>query len=103
MSRIFTYPDQSSEKEVWFSACRNHLQYRFSDLYHLQAYPMTYVDGRLLVDPQKMMNDGYGDTAFLIALCIGRYIERKWIRFTPTGLSAKGFFSASLGWSSLFF
>ena len=48
-----------------------------------KPYPMEYVDGRLLVDPQKMMNDGYGDIALLIAFPIARFIEKKWIGFKP--------------------
>jgi hypothetical protein len=44
-----------------------------------------------------MMNDGYGDISFLIAFCIGRYIERKWIRFEPTGVNAKGIAVCAVG------
>ena len=55
-----------------------------------KPYPMTYVDGKLLVDPQKMMNDGYGDITFLIAFCVGRFIERRWINFEPTGINVPG-------------
>jgi len=58
---------------------------------------MTYVDGKLLVDPQKMMNDGYGDIAFIIAFCIGRYIERRWIRFQPTGINIAGIILCAIG------
>ena len=62
-----------------------------------KQYPMTYVDGKLLVDPQKMMNDGYGDLAFIIAFCIGRYIERRWIRFEPTGINVPGMILWAVG------
>jgi hypothetical protein len=44
-----------------------------------------------------MMNDGYGDIAFLIALCIGRYIERRWIRFEPTGINIPGILLWAVG------
>ena len=46
-----------------------------------KPYPMTYINGVLLVDPQKMMNDGYGDTALLIAFPVARFCEKKWVRF----------------------
>lgn len=62
-----------------------------------KPYPMDYVNGTLLVDPQKMMNDGYGDTAFLIAFCIGRFIERRWIRFEPTGINTPGIILCAVG------
>ena len=55
-----------------------------------KPYPMDYVEGRLLVDPQKMMNDGYGDISKIIAFCIARYVEKKWIRFEPAGMNGRG-------------
>ena len=51
-----------------------------------KPYPMDYVNGVLLVDPQRMMNDGYGDICLLIAFPVARYIEKTWIRFRPAGL-----------------
>ena len=29
------------------------------------------------------MNDGYGDLGKMIGFCIGRFVEKKWIRFEP--------------------
>ena len=51
---------------------------------------MDYVDGKLLVDPQKMMNDGYGDICLLIAFPVARFVEKTWIKFKPTGLKGLG-------------
>lgn len=62
-----------------------------------KPYPLDYVNGELLVSPYKMMNDGYGDTARLIAFCLGRFIERKWIKFKPTGLNTKGIIVSLIG------
>jgi membrane-associated phospholipid phosphatase len=94
---LFRWLDQHPEKENWFLLggvvfCIGALIY-----FSVKEYPMDYVDGKLLVDPQKMMNDGYGDLAFLIAFCIGRYIERRWIRFKPTGINAKGIIVCAVG------
>ena len=58
---------------------------------------MDYVDGKLLVDPQKMMNDGYGDIAKIIAFCIARYVEKKWIRFEPSKKNWKSALICVLG------
>lgn len=66
-----------------------------------KSYPMDYVDGKLLVDPQKMMNDGYGDIAKIIAFCIARYVEKKWIRFESTGLNGRGIILCAVGLAGL--
>ena len=62
-----------------------------------KPYPMTYIDGELLVDPQRMMNDGYGDIALLIAFPVARFIEHKWIRFRAAGLHWKGILTGIIG------
>ena len=66
-----------------------------------KPYPMDYVDGKLLVDPQKMMNDGYGDTAKLISFCAARFIESRWIGFRSTGFKVRGLIVAALGMAGL--
>ncbi len=55
-----------------------------------KPYPMDYADGKLLVDPQRMMIDGYYDLGALLSLFVSRFIEKRWIRFTQTGLTVKG-------------
>ena len=80
---LFRWLDQHPEKENWFLLggvilCIGALAY-----FSLKEYPTDYVDGKLLVDPQKMMKDGFGDTGKLLAFCIGRFIEKKWINFRP--------------------
>lgn len=55
-----------------------------------KPYPMDYIDGKLVVDPQKMMNDGFKDIAVLASFCVGRFIEKRWVRFQATGLTVKG-------------
>ncbi|WP_405358502.1 phosphatase PAP2 family protein [Ruminococcus sp.] len=47
----------------------------------LKPYPMDYVDGKLLVDPQKMMNDSFKACGGFSGLLIGSYIERHFIRY----------------------
>lgn len=44
---------------------------------------MDYVDGKLLVDPQKMMKDAFGNLGLFMALCIGRHIEKTWSAANP--------------------
>lgn len=54
-----------------------------------KPYPMDYVDGQLLVDPQKMMNDSFKACGGFLGFLIGSYIERHFIRYEiPEGSSA---------------
>lgn len=97
MARIFRYLAEHPEKEnllllICFLAGWIGIIY-----ITFKPYPMTYVDGKLLVDPQRMMNDGYGDICLLIAFPVGRFIERKWIRFKETGLNLKGIILSLIG------
>ena len=39
--------------------------------------------GELIVDPQAMMNDGYGDIGKMIGFIIARFVEKNWIKFEP--------------------
>lgn len=90
MWKIFGYLSLHPEKEDWFLLAGVIFGIVSIAYITYKPYPMTYVNGKLLVDPQKMMNDGYGDIAFLIAFCTGRFIEKKWIRFRPMGFSLIG-------------
>lgn len=46
-----------------------------------KPYPMDYVDDKLLVDPQKMMNDSFKACGGFLGFLIGSYIERHFIRY----------------------
>ena len=97
MRKIFAHLEIHPEKEERFLLAG--ILFGFSAIAYItfKPYPMTYVDGKLLVDPQKMMNDGYGDIAFLIAFCAGRWIECRWIQFRPTGIHAAGILLCAIG------
>ncbi|MBQ8116583.1 MAG: phosphatase PAP2 family protein [Lachnospiraceae bacterium] len=80
-AKLFKYLEAHPEKEnylltggfvfcclaIWYITCK--------------PYPMDYVDGKLLVDPQKMMNDGYGDIGKMMGFILARFVEKTWIRF----------------------
>ena len=97
MRKIFAYIEAHPEKEDVFLI--GGIIFGAVSIAYItfKPYPMTYVGGKLLVDPQKMMNDGYGDIAFLIAFCTGRFIERRWIRFEPTGINVPGIILCAAG------
>ena len=69
-----------------------------------KSYPANYdAAGNLIVDPKRMMDDGYYDIGKLIGFCIGRFIEKKWVKFKSAGLSVKGILISLLGLVPLFF
>ncbi len=73
-----------------------------------KPYPMDYVDGVLLVDPNKMMNDSFKACGEFLGLILGSYIERHYIRYEiPTGaknLPVLGFagFMIAFSWKEFF-
>ena len=102
-AKLFDYIETRPEKENLFLlisfiiGCLGIVYITF------KPYPMEYVDGNLLVDPQKMMNDGYGDICFLIAFPVARYIEKTWIKFKPPGLNSLGIAVGIVGIVPLYF
>ncbi len=83
MSALFRYIAKHPEKENIFLAAGVVLGTAALFYITLKPYPMDYVDGNLLVDPQKMMKDGYGDVGMMMAFCIGRFIEKTWVKYEP--------------------
>ena len=83
-AKLFKYLDRRPEKEDWlllggFLLCWAGILY-----ISVKAYPMELnEEGKLIVDPQKMMNDGYGDLGKVMGFIIARFVEKKWIRFQP--------------------
>ncbi|MBQ4492856.1 MAG: hypothetical protein II967_06190, partial [Deltaproteobacteria bacterium] len=64
----------------------------------LKSYPMDYgTDGKLLVKPGHMMRGGFRDMGLLMGFCVGRYVEKRWVRFRVTGVDARGVALAALG------
>lgn len=47
----------------------------------LKPYPMDYVDGKLLVDPQKMMNDCFKACGAFLGIMMGSYIDRHYLHY----------------------
>ncbi len=102
MDRLFRYLEKKPEKENYFLAAGVILGFSAIIFVVHKPYPMDYVDGKLLVDPQRMMKDGFGDVGMMIAFCIGRFIEKTWIRFEPV-LTKRTAVAALVGAVLLFF
>lgn len=47
----------------------------------VKPYPMDFVDGQLLVDPQKMMNDTFKACGMFLGFIAGSYIERHYVHY----------------------
>ena len=83
-AKLFEYLDAHPEKEDrlllgGFLFCWAAIAY-----ITFKPYPVDMnAEGKLIVDPQKMMNDGYGDLGKAIGFIVARYIEKRWIRFKP--------------------
>ncbi len=102
VAKIFTYLDEHPEKENLLLLICFIVGWLGIAYITFKPYPMDYVDGKLLVDPQKMMNDGYGDICLLIAFPVARYIEQKWIGFQAPGLKGAGLAAGIVGLIPLF-
>ncbi len=87
-AKVFQYLDAHPEKENLFLLIGLLICFAGIAYITLKPYPTDLnADGSLLVDPDKMMNDGYGDIGKAIGFIIGRYVEKNWVRFKNTGLS----------------
>ena len=102
VAKIFTYLDEHPEKENLLLIICFIVGWLGIAYITFKPYPMDYVDGKLLVDPQKMMNDGYGDICLLIAFPVARYIEKRWIGFQAPGLKGAGLAAGIVGLIPLF-
>ena len=95
--KVFNYVHEHPEKENLILIIEFVLGIIFLIYIHFKPYPMDYVNGELIVDPQKMMNDGYQDIAMMMAYPVSRFIEKTWIKFRPAGFGAKGIILGLLG------
>ena len=95
--KIFKYVSAHPETENWFLL--GGIVFAALALVYItfKPYPMDYIDGKLLVDPQRMMNDGYKDIGSLAAFCVARYVEKRWIKFEVPGFNFKGIALGILG------
>ena len=83
-AKLMAYLDRRPERENWFLLGGFLLAWAGILYISLKAYP-TDLDsnGKILVDPVKMMNDGYGDLGKVIGFTAARFVEKTWVRFRP--------------------
>ncbi|MBR4345220.1 MAG: phosphatase PAP2 family protein [Lachnospiraceae bacterium] len=88
---LFKFLDKHPEKEDIFLIIG--IAFGIGALLYIsfKSYPIDYdAEGTLLVDPVKMKIDGYKDIGMFLAMCIGRFIENHFIKFSSAGLNLKG-------------
>lgn len=68
----------------------------------LKPYPMDYVDGVLLVDPQKMMNDMFKGCGAFLGFLVGSYIDRHYAHYEIPEASPKLPVLTCIGFAILF-
>ena len=96
MYRLFGYLQTYPEKEDIVLAAGTVFSIAALVYIAMKPYPTGVVDGELLVDPKVMMKDGFGCTGRLAAFCLARYVEKKWVRYSPS-LSSKTIVSGVVG------
>ena len=103
MQKLFDYLDEHPEKEDMCLLLG--FLFGIAALIYIsfKQYPTDYVNGELLVDPRRMMRDGYKDIGQFAAFCPARYLEKKFVRFKETGFSKKGVILPLIGMIPLFF
>ena len=62
-----------------------------------KSYPIDYVNGKILVDPKRMIRSGYSNMGGLLGFCVARFVERQWIKFRPIGPTKKGVIICLIG------
>ena len=97
VAKIFRYIDAHREQENMFLLVGFLLGVAALVYTRMKSYPMDYVDGKLLVDPEKMKLSGVSDISLIFGLTLGRYIEKRWIKFRPEGLNFKTIILGAIG------
>lgn len=88
-TKLLRWVDADPSRAKWF-LIGSILCAVFMVLYaNLKSYPMDYVDGVLLVDPQKLALDGLGAGGELLGFGTGFYFEQKYVHFTTDNISTE--------------
>ena len=69
----------------------------------VKSYPMDYVDGKLIVDPVKMVRHGYTGVGSLAGALLGMFLDRTCIHHKETGFSVAGVVLSLIGIAICYF
>ncbi len=81
--RAWEWIDEKPERD-WIIPCAGVVLAALFLIYiSVKAYPQDYGEGgKLLVDPAKMMKDGYKDAGRLLGVALGWFLERRYVKFS---------------------
>ncbi len=81
--KAWEWIDKKPERD-WIIPCAGIILTVLFLLYiSLKSYPLDYsADGKLIVDPAKMMKDGFKDAGRFLGVTLGWFIERRLVRFS---------------------
>ena len=83
VAKVFRYLDAHPESENMFLLLGFLAGVAAIIYIRLKSYPVDYVDGKILVKPESMLPSSTGDISLIFGLVIGRYVEKRWVKFSP--------------------
>ena len=86
IAKAYRYTDEHPEKLNRFLIAGAVLAAAGIVYIMVKPYPMTYVNGVLLVDPVRMRYDGVQDISAMIMVMAAVYVDKKWIQYKPVEL-----------------
>lgn len=81
MAKIYDHLDEHPEDMGKYVAIGILLAILAQIYIMVKPYPMTYVDGVLLVDPVKMRYDSVQDIGTMVAVLTAVYVDHKWLQY----------------------
>ena len=94
---MFSYIERNPDSEDKILAAEFLIATALLVYVNMKSYPMDYVDGKLLVDSNKMTVDSWGQTGGLMVLILARLVEKRFVKFSETGLNFKGVLLSVIG------
>lgn len=84
-SKILPWAEKKQGRDLILLAAGAVITALFLAFITFKSYPLDYVGDKLLVDPNKMMNDCYGEAGAFLAVLISWVLERRFIKFSADG------------------
>lgn len=97
-TKIFSYLEKNSDKENLFLILSVIISALALVYVEFKSYPMDYnAKGKLIVNPVPMTRQAYRDFGMILGFAVSRFIEKRFIKFSPTGFKSRGFIIALIG------
>ncbi len=82
-SKIWDWIDKNPKRDYIIPCAGIILTALFLVYISVKSYPMDYAaDGTLLVDPNKMMKDGFKDAGRFLGVTVAWFLERRFVKFS---------------------